>query len=924
MVRRWLAICLGACAATAIAAPEVRAQPSPVIGLPVVSDPATDYPLSTDRLMAPPPVVPPRRSYQRPTPPTGAAGDPAAPPEPPGITLPDGAQIPLPAGGGRYFRFVPRYGQLNNFSSEKLTNGTQGPPTQRFVITGGVIVYVSPGDGQGEIEFATDDAVVWIRGQQVDNIAGGFEAGPENKREVEVYLSGNVIIRTVSTNGGQSFSQTLRSDQVYYDVSRNRAIAVAAELELNTPRVPDGVYLRGREIRRLDEANWEILKGSVFSSKLPADPGLRFDSPRITLRETKQPRRNFLGIPYRDFSGNPDDGVERLMTLRNSTTWLAGIPVFYFPYYRADVNEPLGPLNGVGGGQDRIFGTQFYTTWDIYKIIGIKSPPGHKWLLHLDYLSSRGPAAGTDYYYSLPPREDRVTPAGLGFARLYGINDTGQDVIGGGRGPLLDHPVSRGRALWRHQQEITDELYFQGQIAYLSDQNFLEQYYKQEFDLGPNQETFAYLTYQRENLWAGGLIQPKLGQNWITHTESLPKLDGAVVGQSFWDLFVYNARADATYAQLRPSQVNPFPVEVTDQQANSGRFDLNQDLSLPFALGPVKLAPYAVLDLADYTQHLTGNPQDPTGGNIGRVYGAGGLRGSLPLSRLYEEVYSELFNVRGLYHKVTVSGNYYYARTNVQFNQLPQFDRLNDDVTDYTFRYARPAQSQLVSGPAGVALATSPIFDPQQYAIRRLVDNRVDTLGNINVLQMDLRQRLQTKRGYPGLEHTVDWFTLDVSGSFFPDPNRDNFGKPFAFLEYSGLWNVGDRVSVLSAGWFDPFEFGTRYWNLGVAFDRTDRTSFYFGYRQTDPLNSKAVTASIGYQLSRRYYTSIGASYDFGIQKALSNSLTLTRTGADMTVTIGLTYNALVNNTGFTFMVIPNVLSALAPGRFSSIGMAGR
>ena len=80
------------------------------------------------------------------------------------------------------------------------------------------------------------------------------------------------------------------------------------------------------------------------------------------------------------------------------------------------------------------------------------------------------------------------------------------------------------------------------------------------------------------------------------------------------------------------------------------------------------------------------------------------------------------------------------------------------------------------------------------------------------------------------------------------------------------------------------------------------------------------MTASLGYQLSRRYYTSLGVSYDFGIQQALTNSFTLTRTGSDVTITLGFTYNALVNNFGFNFLVVPNIVAALAPGRFNAIG----
>lgn len=922
MVRRWLVITLGVCAAAVTVVPSLAfAQPAPLVASPgavmgqpvrdpVSSDPERGYPLATDDLMAPSPAVPPRTTYQRP--PGGDPAGPPIPPESPSVPLLNGVAIPITDAVSRFFRYAPRYGRLNNISSEELKN-PDGTPIgiQRFVITGGVTIYVSPGQGKPEVEFATDNAVVWVHGAKVNDITGGFEMGPDNKREVEVYLSGNVIIRTVS-QGTQPATQILRAEEIYYDVARNRAIALSADMELSTSKLMDGAHLTGKEIRRLDEENWEVLQGSVFSSKLPSDPGLRIDSPRMTLRQREVNRTNIFGIPYRDFSGNPVKGWERILTIRHEVTRLNDVPVFYFPYLRTDATDPLGPLAGIGFGMDRIFGYQFYSTWDAYKLLALKPPDGHQWRLHLDYLSDRGVGGGSDYYYTLPPSERSITP-GQGLVRLYAISDHGPDNVGNRTLPTpTDHPIDRARALWRHQQEIMEGLYFQGQIAYLSDQNFFEQYYKQEFDYGPNQETFAYLTYQHQNLWAGGLVLPKLGQNWMTRTEYFPKLDGAVVGQSFWDLLVYNARADVTYAQLRPSQVFPFPVVPTDQNTNTGRFDLNQEVSLPFTLGPVKLAPYGVLDLADYTEDLQGD-------NRGRVYGGGGLRSSLPLSHLYEGASSELFNVRGLYHKVMIGTNYYYARTNTPYTALPQLDRLNDDSTDYTYRYIRPAQPGFISGPAGVALATSPLFDIQQYAIRRLVDTNIDTLDNMHVLQADVRQRLQTKRGYPGLEHTVDVFTLDLSASYFPNTNL-NYGKSWSFLEYNAQWNVGDRVSALSSGWFDPFEFGARYWNIGLSLDRPDRTNFYIGYRQTDPLNSKAVTASVGYQMSRRYSVNIGASYDFGIQSAMSNTFTLTRTGSDLTFTVGFTYNALVNNFGFQFLVVPNIANALMPGRFSALG----
>ena len=78
------------------------------------------------------------------------------------------------------------------------------------------------------------------------------------------------------------------------------------------------------------------------------------------------------------------------------------------------------------------------------------------------------------------------------------------------------------------------------------------------------------------------------------------------------------------------------------------------------------------------------------------------------------------------------------------------------------------------------------------------------------------------------------------------------------------------------------------------------------------------MTGSVGYQLTRRYYTNVGFSYDFGIQQSISNSLSLTRTGSDLTVMIGINYNALVNNFGVQFLLIPNLLAYAAPGRFAA------
>ena len=374
---------------------------------------------------------------------------------------------------------------------------------------------------------------------------------------------------------------------------------------------------------------------------------------------------------------------------------------------------------------------------------------------------------------------------------------------------------------------------------------------------------------------------------------------------------------------------NPGPLLPTTAEVDTGRLNLSQELSLPFGAGPVKLAPYARLDLTWYSNDLFGEDN-------GRIYGGGGVRASMPLSKIYADASSDLLNVKGLHHKIVLGGNYYIADTSDGFDfntaepfgptpytALPQLDRLNDDATDQSVRDIRPSIPGLYPN-LGTPFLTLPQFNPQFYAIRRLVDDRVDTLDEIQVIQLEARQRLQTKRGYPGLEHTVDWMRLDFSMSLFPDEQRDNFGETVAFVEYDSAWNVGDQTALFSRGWFDPFETGVRFFSAGVTFSRQNLsgpgqdTFLNLSYRHLDPLESRAVSASLTYRFSPKYSVTGFTTYDFGIQEALSNSLVLTRNGTDVQLSVGFSYDAIIENFGFTFEVVPNIVAATRGQRFQA------
>ena len=156
--------------------------------------------------------------------------------------------------------------------------------------------------------------------------------------------------------------------------------------------------------------------------------------------------------------------------------------------------------------------------------------------------------------------------------------------------------------------------------------------------------------------------------------------------------------------------------------------------------------------------------------------------------------------------------------------------------------------------------------------------------------------------------------TLDVSATFFPDHPRGNGGVDWALVNYDWTWNVGDRTALVSSGLFEPVENGARVFTLGAFLNRPDRTNFYLGYRQIDPIQSKAVTAAVTYIFSPKYAMTASSTYDFGTQASLSNSLVFTRMGTDLSISAGITYNAVLNTVGVVFDIIPNVASNVSRG----------
>ena len=808
-----------------------------------------------------------------------------------------------------------------------LTNGQQ-----MLIIVGGVrvtgeVIQNKTTKEKMVLDLEADRAVYWRSSPLPQGSAanGEPEFSAEDGDVNEFYLAGNVIFRYGSTferknlDGTPLEPRTIRADEVYYNAATLKAVARNADVELGRPSLPQPAHVKTRELWLLSPDEYKAFDPEISASALPSDPGLKLTFREADIVRRKAVRTNVFGVPFFDrLRGQEVEATETTFEGKRLFVELGDVPVFYLPYLAGDVRRPLGPLNNLSFRQDRYFGSQIYTTWSMFELLALKPLPGEKWTLDLDYLSKRGPGVGTNYTYT--NAQDPDSPYKYrGSFLFYGLQDHSDVFLGGIRPQSYTAPAFRDRFLFRHQQELTDDLDVQAQVAFLSDRNFLEQFYKYEFDQGPNQETFVHAKYRRGPMFLSAYAQPYFYREFANEVNWLPKAEGAWLGQSVFDLATYHAWGSAGYAEQRQVNVLPPPVLATETPpVQAGRFDLMQELLVPIQAGPVKITPYGKIDTALYTEDRRGNQN-------GRFYGGLGTKAALPFSRLYEDVSSDVFNLKGLNHKVTLTANYYSARSDSRFNEFPLLDRIYDDATDQARRDFLPFERFFVKGQNGLNLQNvAPIYDPQRYLIRRQVDIHPESLDNLQVMRVGANQRFQTKRGYPGLEHTVDFFSSNFGISYFPQETRDNFGKPLGLIDYDMTLFLGDRTSVHGDGWIDPFQGGARYYSVGGSLSRPDNTSLTLDYIHIDPLGSRQVVGSVGYIFNAKYSARAYGNYDFGVKNNWTVGTVITRKGTDLSMSLGFNYSAIINNFGVVFELVPNLIASrgqgLSSGGLSQLG----
>ncbi|MBX3425693.1 MAG: hypothetical protein KF688_08445 [Pirellulales bacterium] len=764
----------------------------------------------------------------------------------------------------------------------------------------------------GVIDLSTDRAVVFASG--VSGGPGG--AGLQTQdAPLEIYMEGNIEFR--------QGDRVVYADRMYYDVRRQIGVILNAEVLTPLPNLggfeyPGLVRLKAAAVRQLDESRFAATNAIVTTSRLE-EPSYAIGAKEIVFEDVQKTVVDpATGAPLVDpFTGDAVVDHKQVAESYGNAVYLRGIPVFYWPRVTTDLEEPSFVIDRVRLGNDNVFGTQVQVDYDAYQLFGMRNAPaGTDWGLSTDYLSDRGLGFGTDFSYNRNGFLGLDGPA-RGLWDAWAIRDSGVDNLGLGRRTINPEENFRFRLFGQHRQRLENGWELTAESGWISDRTFLEQYYEREWDELKSPRTGVRLKRLDDNReWA--LSANARVNDFFTETQELPRLDHYWLGASLLDdRLTWFEHSHVAYLDHRtastptdPTLASQFSLFPWEGNARGVRAATRQEFDLPVQLGVVKVVPFALGEFAHWGEDLTGNSLD-------RAYVHAGVRASVPMWAVFPEYRDTLFNLNGLAHKVVFDAELSYADANQNFDQLPLYDPL-DDISLYEFR------RRIFDGTLPPSIS-DPKFDPRLYAIRSGLQGWVtspstEMVDDLMVARLGMRNRWQTKRGGPGRQHIVDWLTLDMNVSLFPDANRDNFGQEFGLFDYDLRWHLGDRFTVVSDGAADFFGSGLATASGGIVINRPSRGNGYIGVRTINgPINSNVLLGSYNYRLSEKWISSASATFDLSTAGNIGQTLALTRIGESMLFTMGFNVDNSKNNVGVSFLLEPRFLPNLRLTRETGI-----
>jgi hypothetical protein len=723
------------------------------------------------------------------------------------------------------------------------------------------------------IELQADTLVLWRKTADTEQASADLSA-TQFEGVAEVYVAGDVLLRQ-----GQ---RTIRATELYYDLRNKRGLARNAVLRSFDPIRDVPVYVRAKELRQLGESRFEADDICLTTSE--------FWTPQISARASKVSIIDTIKDADAEGETRDSDYVAYMKDVRfkyYNTTLLR------LPSMRSNLLSPSVPLKSVHVGRDSAFGASVETQWFLGRVLGLQEPPGTDSTLFLDYYDKRGPGGGAAVDYE---RENY-----FGHVLGYVIDDHGEDRLGRTRKNVEVPNELRGRFGLQHRQFLPDNWQLTAEVSYLSDKNFLEQFYRQEFFAGKEQETLLHAKRIEDNR-ALALLGKMRINDFQDEMEELPSAEYHWTGQSFLDdRFVFFSDSQASRLRYRFGEGRSGEPEEFFTFAQT-----RNEVDMPLALGTAKVVPFVAGtfgfdDGAGFQKELDEPGFEAEGKDAVGIGEAGVRMSTLPFWRVYRQVESELWDVHGLRHTIR----------------------------------------------------------PSLTAVAYTATN--ETAAQRNTLDLGVSQKWQTKRGPLDSRRTVNWLELDVdfvwvsdssdevagpdrflwNQPFIPLINRaggqvppfdrrvtDLFGPQRNYTSAAATWRVSETMSVLGDAYLDMQEGTVEQVDMGFSRLAWPNLSYFIGSRYLRDVDnglgqhgSNAATFALTYVLDPRYTLVLAEQYDFDYGANIRTDLTLIRKYHRVNFAVTVSVDESLDEQRVVFSLWPEGVPELAIGLRRYVGL---
>ena len=726
------------------------------------------------------------------------------------------------------------------------------------------------------LEFQADNAVLFYGG-------GSLKQSPEDSKQgvlasddvTAVYLQGNIVM----TEG----ARTIRADEMFYDFENSRALAVNAEMYKFDENRGIPVYLRAVKLRQVSENLFEGEDITLTTSE--------FYLPQISMTASKLVLTDMKGVDERAGKVADDSQYDALLT--DVRMKVGERTVFYWPKLRTGLERPDLPIKNASVGRDSSFGTTVQTEWYLAKILGLKEPPGTDSSLNLDYFSKRGVGTGVVVDYG---QQDY-----FGGISGYVMKDRGEDDLGrtAERKNLDSGREYRGRFTSRHRQYLPYDWQATFELSYISDKNFLESFYRNEFNTSKAQETLMHLKRLKDN-WAFSFLSKVRINDFETMSEELPTLEYHRTGQSFWDnkLTYYT---DTRVTRFRDRVGNDS--SSTEQQQFYTFFVTRHEVDMPLKSGKFSIVPfvagsYGYEDKDGYDVRLdeTTVPSDD------KVFlGETGVRLATMFWKEMPEIQSKFWDVDGIRHIIK-----------------PHAEVVTYHESD-------------------------------------------DTIEMRDTYNLGLSQRWQTRRGRKGDKRTIDWMRFDIDATFinervdssvgparsygpakfiYNDPsaffvtrrNEGRFGMVRDSINTDYSWRVTDTTTVLSDFNYDTETGVFQQVDVGLSRYVYPDINFYIGSRYLRPSivtsggvyeeGSQIIIGSMAYKVNERYTMMFSQQYNADYGKNVKSELAILRRYHRLYYSLSFATDESLDRDSIMFSIWPQGVKELSFGKRKYISLS--